>query len=355
MKKKIKKIVICASIFSSILLIGFGGVYFTFLHRYKGKKVVYNWSKEDAFDISTIKTLTKDKNRDFVILNLADVQLCDIGDYPKNFKTMKKEIYELVDRAKPDLITLTGDQTWSNENQLGIKSIVKWLDDLKIPYAPVFGNHDTGNKVDSAVFSKNKCCDVYEKGKYSLFSRGPTNIGEVGNYVLNIMQDEKVYKTIYMMDAGTGSVITDGQKEFFKWNADGIKANNNNVYSEGMVFMHKPLPEYYLAYYAYRNGLAEAIGDVEYHSSLAGTEQNGFFDLAKSCNVKDVVVGHQHWSNFTINYEDVRLTMAVKTGEAMSFYEDETKYLNGATVFKLSDDNIEITKLLVDRGKYRFS
>ena len=352
MTKKAKVTIIICSIASAVILTGLGGAYFTLLHRYKGKKNNYSWSKDDIFELSKIKTIEKDPNKDFTILNLADVQLCDLYDFGKNMKNMKEEIYELVERAKPDLITLTGDQTWSNENKISLESIIRWLDHLKIPYAPVFGNHDCGNGVDNAVYSKNKCADVYEKGKYSLFSKGPNNIGEIGNYVINIKENGKVFKTLYMMDAGTGDVITDGQKDYFKWNADGIKQVNNNQYSGGMVFMHKPIPEYYAAIRAYYRGEVEAVGDVHVHSSLAGTDQNGFFELAKSCGVKDVVVGHQHWSNFTVKYEDVRLTMALKTGEHVGYYEDENVYLNGASVFTLHEDEVSISNLYVSKEKY---
>ena len=351
MKKKTKVIVIISSIVSAVVLTGLGGAYFTLLHRYKGKKNNYVWSKDDIFDLSKIKTVEKDPNKDFVILNLADIQICDLGDFGRNMRNMKEEIYELVDRAKPDLITLTGDQTWSNENKISLERIVRWLDDLKIPYAPVFGNHDCGNGNDNAVYSKNKCGDVYEKGKYSLFSKGPNNLGEIGNYVVNITENDKVIKSLYMLDAGTGDIITDQQKEWFKWNADGIKGANEN-YANSMVFMHKPLPEYWSAYLSYWYGEAESIGDVHVHSSLRGTDQNGFFDLAKSCGVKDVVVGHQHWSNFTIKYKDVRLTMALKTGEHVGYYEDENVYLNGASVFTLQDDEVSISNLYVSKEKY---
>ena len=162
-KRKISKkriwvvaIAIVLLIISALLL----NLYFMFFHHYKGKYVEYNWSATDSFDITQIATVNKQKNKDFVILNLADVQLCDLEDIP-NFSTMHNEISYLVETTKPDLITLTGDQTWSNENLISLKNLIRWLDGYKIPYAPVFGNHDYGNQKDSAVASQNYCCDLY--------------------------------------------------------------------------------------------------------------------------------------------------------------------------------------------------
>ena len=157
-----------------------------------------------------------------------------------------------------------------------------------------------------------------------------------------------------MMDSGYGDTITDEQISWFRWNAEGIKKVNNNEYVEGMVFMHKPLPEYRTAYARYYYGYSdvEAIGDVYVTFSLSGSIQNGFFDAIKTCGVKDVVCGHQHGNNFTIKYQDVRLTFALKTTETMSYYADDSVYLNGATYFTLSNNQTKVDNLMVDRNKF---
>ena len=278
--------------------------------------------------------------------------MCDLENF-FNKSIIHDEITYLVEQTKPDLITLTGDQTWSNENLISLKSLIQWLDSYKIPYAPVFGNHDYGNEKNSSVAELNYCCDLYEAGKYSLFKRGPSNLGTLGNYVINILEDGKIYKTLYMLDSGYEEKITNEQIAWFKWNANGIKNANNGEYSDGMCFMHKPLPEYADAYYEYRNGNAEAVGDVHRHFSLSGSVQNGFFKKAKECNVVDIVCGHQHGNNFTIKFQNVRLTFAVKTGELATYYNDGITNLNGATVFRLSG-NVAIENVYVDAEKYHF-
>ena len=320
------------------VLIFFGATaYFLLLHRYRGKEISDEWNASDEFDITSVTTLTKNSGEDFVILNLADVQLCDLEDFftlPK----MRKKIENLVNAVKPDLITLTGDQTWSNENLISLKSLISWLENLGVPYAPIFGNHDYGNEKNSAVLSENKCCDIYESAKHCLFKRGPTNLGALGNYVINIVEDGKIFKTIYMLDSGYEDEITNGQKAWVLWNAEGIK-NECGYYPEGIAFMHKPLPEYADAYRDYRlGGETESIGSVEVHYSLYGSSQNGFFELAKSINIRDIVCGHQHGNNFTLLYQGVRLTFALKTGELGGYYQDETVRLDGATVMSLGTE-----------------
>ena len=80
-----------------------------------------------------------------------------------------EELDELIYTIKPDLITLTGDQTWSNENLISLTTLVRWMESYKIPWAPVFGNHDFGNEENNAVLDQLKCCEYYENAKYSLF------------------------------------------------------------------------------------------------------------------------------------------------------------------------------------------
>ena len=351
----LKKVFAVIGIFlASLIVMSLIGAYFLFLHHYKGRNIVNEWHDTDKFNIENISTVEKQKDKEFVILNLADIQICDLENF-FNKSIIHDEITYLVEQTKPDLITLTGDQTWSNENLLSLKSIIKWLDGYKIPYAPVFGNHDYGNEKNSSVAELNYCCDLYESGKYSLFKRGPSNLGTLGNYVVNIVEDGKIYKTLYMLDSGYEDKITDQQIAWFEWNANGIKEVNGDEYVESMCFMHKPLPEYRSAFFDYVDGEAEAIGEVHIHFSLNGSTQNGFFEVAKSVNVVDIVCGHQHGNNFTIKYENVRLTFATKTGELATYYDDGDTNLNGGTIFKLDGENTTIENIYVDRDKFHIN
>lgn len=358
MSKTTKAILISVAVALTIIILSCGiSSYFLLLHHYKGHEKVYIWDETQVFDISKIKSVEKQKDKDFVILNLADVQMADLEDF-WNSEIMHNEITYLVEQTKPDLITLTGDQTWSNENLISLKRLIHWLDGYQIPWAPVFGNHDYGNTKDSAVLSQNKCCDLYERSKYCLFDRGPTNIGALGNYAVNIMEDGKLYKTLYMLDAGYNDIITIKQIEWMAWNAEGLKQANGGDYAASMVFMHKPIPEYRTAYlhYLYEYGDVEVVGETpEVHYSLFGTEQNGFFDVAKSIGVTDVICGHQHGNRFTLKYEDVRLTFALKTGELGGYYASENINLNGATTFTLSGVNtVNISCTYVGLDQFHF-
>lgn len=351
-KTNTKKIIKIIAIITAVVLLLSGAlsVYFLFFHRYKGKEVNSVWTKEDEFSIDNIVTLKKEKGKDFVILNLTDIQLCDTENF-FNKTIIKKEIDFLIKKSNPDLITLTGDQTWSNENLISLKSLISWLESYKIPYAPVFGNHDHGNEYNSAVASLNYCCDLYEKAEHCLFKRGPTNLGSLGNYVINIVEEDKIFKTIYMLDAGYNDIITASQIEWVKWNAEGIRKNNDGKYAEGMCFMHKPIPQFATSYYNYLSGNAVSSVNVLVNCSLIGVYETGFYDVAKSCNINYFTAGHQHTNSFSISFDSSVFTFALKTGELSFYYDDGNVNYNGGTVFTLGND-VKINNIYVNRDDF---
>ena len=352
MKKNIEVLLGILTPLVTLTVTGGLWAYFNLLHRYKGKKVINNWSKEDSFDINKITTLHKEKDRDFRILNLADLQVADL-DGSKAVKTVKNEMDDLIDEYKPDLITLTGDQTMSNENRLFLKTIISTLDKHKIPYAPIFGNHDFGNSYNEGVCSEQYCCDLYERGKYSLFKRGPTNLGPLGNYVINIEEDGKIVSSLYMMALAYEPKLTDQQIEWFKWNAEGIKNANSGNNPRGMVFTHKDFKEHREAYYYYLTHPEAAESEVYRHNGFEAADNGNFVEIARNSGVFDFVCGHQHNNNFTINYDGARYTFAVKSSEAVFYYEDENVYLNGATEIIIGSESTQIKHHYVERGKYR--
>ncbi len=356
MKEKVKfSLLIAVCIVVGLAFSVFSIAYFLLLHHYSGKNVDYIWQETDEFCIENIKTVEKNADEDFVILNLADVQMCDLEDI-LHFNTIKAEIDFLIKTTKPNLITLSGDQTWSNENLICLMLLVNLLESYKIPWAPVFGNHDYGNEGCTAVAGKNVCCDIYERAPHCLFSRGPTNLNSLGNYVFNITENGKILKTVFMLDSGYEQKISNEQIAWLKWNANGIKIANGGVAPEGMCFLHKPLPEFRTAYvhYLYDYGDVTQISeDVQVFYSLNGSEQNGAFDALKTCNVKDIVCGHQHGNNFTLSYQDVRLTFALKTGELGGFVQNEDVYLNGATFFTISNLQTSVANLRVNPNQFK--
>ena len=100
-------------------------------------------------------TLKKSDSKDFVILNITDMQMnpSDWNEGDKAGQSVVHTISTLVDRVKPDLITVTGDiangyaefedsdpynSIWNSV----YRNFTDFMDSFRIPWAPVSGNHD---------------------------------------------------------------------------------------------------------------------------------------------------------------------------------------------------------------------
>lgn len=49
---------------------------------------------------------------------------------------------KLVEVTKPDMVALPGDVLSAMASRFSINNFIKHMDSYKIPWAPVFGNHD---------------------------------------------------------------------------------------------------------------------------------------------------------------------------------------------------------------------
>ena len=170
MRKKIKKTVLIT--FVSLLFIAVAILsYFPFaVYNFKSYKTSITINKEDS-------TLSYN-SEELKILQLSDVQTANMIESVIAYPMVKK----VVNKVEPDLIVLTGDNISNGSNYALLNLFVTFMDSFKIPWAPVFGNHD----IKSAV-SPEEICTAYEDSQYCLFKKG--NIGKrYGNYYYKIIK-----------------------------------------------------------------------------------------------------------------------------------------------------------------------
>lgn len=340
------------------------------------------WLSTDTYRLEDTQVIQKEQGKDFKILNLADIQYSDVKDIGKRSYT-EETIKTLIEQEKPDLILMTGDQTWTATQRSSIKSLIKFMDSFKIPWAPVFGNHDGEGNAD-----KNWLADRYEESEYCLFKKGPNNIGGVGNYIINIMEGDKIVEFIIMMDSGvwrnypdesehfmysdalkddyegeeksknykeyklnddgtrqqaqygTGyEFIAESQIAWYKWAIEGAAKINGGTAPESTAVFHIALPEYHEAYLQWLDsGFNPDMGFGEMREQVCCPKINsGLFDVMKELgSTKNVLVGHDHINTFSVMYEGIRLTYGLKTGDRCYINDD----LNGGTVLTLTDKGI---------------
>lgn len=306
------------------------------------------WSVTDEFTAEYCAEIEKDPDGDFIILNLADLQLKDDLVYEEEGEKTAEMIDELVRETEPDLITLTGDNAWGTVAYI---NLVKQIDAYGIPWAPIMGNHD-----GQCCINEFWAAHLLFKAENCLFEFGPEDMG-YGNYIINITENGHIIHTLFMVDThnNTEYTLEDGstvggydhlwenQIEWYKWAVKGISEIEGHTV-ESSVFMHIPVCEYKDAWVA-ANG-SDELGtlDLSLAPDALGTlgegvscppVNNGFFDVCKELgSTKNILAGHDHINNFQIYYEGIRLTYTLKTGYG-AYYADG---LMGGTVISVGSD-----------------
>lgn len=321
-----------------------------------------DWSSSDSFSIEeNTYILEKNPDEDFVILNLSDIQLSDEDAHGYYGDLAEALIDKLIKDSDPDLITLSGDNVYG---WLGWIWLIDLLDSYKIPWAPVFGNHDGA----TSTYASWCAWQIDKTSEYAIFDFGPKDMGH-GNYIITITENGKPIHQLYMMDTHKDATyevngytyngydhLWDNQIEWYKWAINGTTAENGSMIDSTVIY-HIPNVEYTDAWNAaydywkqdFRPEYADAFGYNR--EGVSGPPvNNGFFDIAKELgSTKHIICGHDHTNYSSVMYEGIWMHYAVKTG-AGNYYDKE---INGGKVFTLtSDGTLTAENVFVDIDQF---
>ncbi len=313
---------------------------------YAGEPSDYRWSENDSFDIDDCFFIEKKADKDFTILNIADIHYSDFDVRALMGFGAESTVRHLVRDAQPDLITVSGDMVCGDSTYYSAYRLTELLDSFGIPWAPFFGNHDGEANCDL-----NYIADVMMSSEYCLFKKGDPSMG-VGNYVVNIGTvaadgSREIVESLVILDSH-GSQPYPIQQKWFKWVTDGINAATDGK-AEITMMCHIPLPEYRYAQDRYfisnlKGWQPEAKGYGEIYEEICcerdadgNPVQRGFFDVLKNAGtVKYVFCGHEHLNDFSVEYEGVRLTYMLKVGQGSG----SRARFNGGTLIKIDGEGI---------------
>lgn len=256
----------------------------------------------------------------------------------------------LVERAKPDLIFITGDLIYGSFDDSG--STLEWfcrlMDSFKIPWAPVFGNHD--NESLKGVAWQ---CRLLEESPYCLFRRG--SVSGNGNYSIGISVEDRLIRVLHMTDSNGCKHSTDPEvireKGIYPDQIARVREVSERVArAQGKripAFMafHFPTNEFVNAelakgysreseFYTIGGDVCAEKGDFgSKKQKLAPIETDGsFLKFLKDCHVEAVFVGHHHLINTCISYEGIRWVFGMKTGR----YDFHDPDMLGGTLVRLT-------------------
>lgn len=277
---------------------------------------------------------------------------------PENFDIQcGNHIRSLITQTNPDLIFITGDMVYGSFDDKG--TTFEWfcnlMDLFKIPWAPVFGNHDNETKKGVAWQ-----CEQLEKSKYCLFKRGA--VSGNSNYSVGICINDKLTRVIHMVDSNGCSNSEDPDviktAGIYQDQLEDIKKKTQliqNAYGEkvpSFMAFHIPVDEFEKAeinsgyktdsreFYNIGVDVPQKNGDFGFkHKKYIPIKTNSdFLDTLKECGVDGVFAGHHHSICTSIAYEGIRWTFGLKTGQ----YDYHVPGQLGGTLIELENSSFEI-------------
>lgn len=303
------------------------------------------------------------KDGKFKIMQIADIQ----EDMPVNPDTVKL-ISLALDREKPDLVVLTGDQIqgysgcYLKDGEKKVKECIRTfiapIKERNIPFCLTFGNHD-----DDGGVSKKIQIDTYTEFENCVLGT-PRSEDDLGTYSLQIFDSNKTKEifNLYLIDSnkkekdGAYSPVKKEQIQWYKDERDALKEKTGD-YLPAFVFQHIPVPEFYdvlikckrkergsvEAFKSRKNTFWKLSNEAKEKGYFMGESpavpeiNNGEFEAMKEKgDVLGIFVGHDHINSFLINKDGIDL--AYCQGAGFNTYGPGGK--RGVRIYTLNENDI---------------
>lgn len=306
----------------------------------------------------------KFENGKFKIMQIADIQ----ENYQLNPDTIKL-ITLALDKEKPDLVVLTGDQIqgysacYLKDTEAKVKHVINEfiapIAERNIPFCVTFGNHDDDCKCSKEVQMKH-----YTSFENCIYTE-PRCKEDPGTFAVTLKDSDgdKDILALYFFDSGkaviNGAAFPPVKKEQIEWyknKRDSFKESLGE-YLPGFIFQHIPVPEYFdaiekvgfftkgrvEAYKSRRNTFYRldketlAKGGFMYEAPATPDTNSGQFEaLREKGDVFAMFVGHDHNNSYYNNYKGIDLGYC--QGAGFNTYGPGDK--RGVRIFTFDEKNV---------------
>ncbi len=281
--------------------------------------------------VETKHKLTYNEDGSFRVMVLADAHITAWGSQTQ-VNQIKTRIKALVDRINPNLIIFTGDNTIGSESpdklKQNITALVSYIEEQKIPWCHVYGNHDHESGMTQAEQHP-----IWQQYEYCI-SKDVADISGTGNCALGVYKaDGSLGSIVWLMDSGAYDDVKGGydyiHEDQIKWYKDSsllIKEYNNGVHVPSIMAFHIPLIENKTAY-SYKNNkdyVSEWSGEYNEVAHSSGTDTDLLETIWELGNVKAIVTGHDHINDYMFNYKGVKLCASPNISN-MSYTDEEVQ------------------------------
>ena len=324
-------------------------------------KKVWNVDRKEFVDFKEDKVVSlldfiieSPAGRDLKILQLSDPQIIDAGQIrfferlnpteKSYWATDKSEercygyLKEIILNTAPDLILITGDLVYGefDDNGSVLKTFIKFMDGYKMPWAPVFGNHD-----NETVLGADWQADRLIDAEYCLFKKG--EVYGKGNYTVGITENGEIKRVFVMLDTHGCRCemgLKDDQIEWYTKTLANIKAVYPDVKISFVMHVQPMIFNDAFAKYGFVNeGKAENVIEPINIDAAENKPDTDFGYLGadlknpwdedrtiwkgmKKLGVDSIFVSHQHSNSGSVIFDGVRFQF----GQKSSTY-DRTNYI----------------------------
>lgn len=292
-------------------------------------------------------TLRFNKNGEFRILLFTDIQAYP----PAPCERTMRDMNAIIDHENPDLVLFCGDNSEECETGQQLRDflsvMVGHLEEKKIPWAHVYGNHDTERK--GRDLTREEQQKIYEAFPYCVSKAGPEEIHGVGNYALPVYPSDESRTdplfAVWGLDSGAyvddpglpgRQVILPNAMYLGQPHSDYAHMPftqiqwyfNNSVAIEkyaghkvpGMMYFHIPLQEFYSVAL---NPEQTGMNGTKIEEVCAGPLNSGMFAaILERGDIKAVCCGHDHSNDYAGTYCGVCLAYAANIGYDTYHHEE---------------------------------
>ena len=323
------------------------------------------------------KKLKFNKNGKFVLMQVADAQ-----DLHFVRHTMVRMLNKAYDSVKPDLVLFAGDNILGNHlkdarfgsrvvvhtkekeyerMQTAIAHICKPLEERKIPFTMIYGNHDDVNRM-----TKEEQADIYRSYSMCVGLDNPDKTVDVDTFNMPIYSSdgEKKLFNLWMLDcAGENKetkkcyeAVLPETIEWYKRVSTELREENDGKPLPSLMFQHIPMPESASLQIECDKDDPQAIpfyekGELTKYVKLDPEKAHGHLGeqmcvlhenygqleaLQEMGDVKAVVYAHDHLNNFIGEHDGIRVIQS-----SCASFRCYGNHLRGVRVFEFDESNPE--------------
>lgn len=249
---------------------------------------------------------------------------------------------KVLDIEKPDLVMYTGDVVTDNNPAALWKKVTGLAHKRNIPFAVVFGNHDSQFDVP-----RSKLMDIVAGLDGCLNTPKPKSMADVfgeTNQVIPIYHSGDSSKKgfiLYLFDSNSENDmpnatnhydwIRSSQIEWYIKKSKEFTKENSGIPYPAIAFFHIPLLEYITAY---NDPQYKPIG-YRLENECTPPVNSGLFSAFVECkDVKGVFVGHDHNNDYVSFHQGIALGYGQFSGGLNTYHS----LCKGARVFELTEN-----------------